>query len=296
MRVLCFDVGCTDIKYGVIEDGKILIKNKVPNNLELGLANFKENLTIITDLLKSTMGVEYVGVSCAGSIDLETGEIIVSPDHAKFLLHFNFKKFFKDGFNLDCYADNDVNCFGIAESIAGNGQKYNHFLMMTVGTGIGGSIIMDKKTWRGPNYNAGEFGRMIMQNGVKYEDLAATSKLVEAVKKLGYDVKDGVDVFKLYDSKELKDPRIQTTVKNFYDYLAIGVANLVYSFNPQSIIIGGGITNRDQFIDELKEELVKILHSSFYETVQIERSYFKNDGGMMGAYYLVLQNVGEANE
>ena len=84
-----------------------------------------------------------------------------------------------------------------------------------------------------------------------------------------------------------------TIVKNFYDYLAIGVANLVYAFNPQSIIIGGGISNRDTFIDELKTELKKILHSSFYETVKIERSYFKNDGGMLGAYYLVTERMGK---
>jgi len=290
MRVLCFDIGCTDIKYGVIEDGVILMKKKISTNIQSGLSNFEENLFIITDLLKSTMNVEYVGVSCAGSIDIETGEIIVSPDHAKFLLHFNFKKFFKERFDLDCYADNDVNCFGLGEMMAGNGQKYEHFLMMTVGTGIGGAIIMGKKLWRGPNYNAGEFGRMIMQDGVKYEDVAATSKLVEFTKEAGFDVNDGVDVFKLYDEK---NPKVEVIVKNFYDYLAIGVANLVYSFNPQSIIIGGGIANRDTFISELKVELKKILHESFYETVQIERSYFKNDGGMVGAYYLVKQSVGE---
>ncbi len=290
MKVLCFDIGCTDIKYGVIEDGQIILKKKVANNIKLGLDNFKENLSIITDLLTSTYDISYVGVSVAGSVDIESGIIIVPPDHARFLDRFDFKSFFKEGYNLTCYADNDVNCFGIAEKNAGKGKDYDIFLMMTVGTGIGGAIVMKKELWRGPNYNAGEFGRMIMQNGVKYEDVASTSKLVSFCQQAGYDVKNGSDVFKLYDEK---DPQIMTIVKNFYDYLAIGVANLVYAFNPQSIIIGGGISNRDTFIDELKTELKKILHSSFYETVKIERSYFKNDGGMLGAYYLVTERMGK---
>lgn len=288
MKILCFDVGCTDIKYGVIEEGKIILKKKVPNNIEAGLENFKENLSIIVDCLTSTIpDITCVGVSCAGSIDIYNSKLVVSPDHAKWLTGFDFKDFFKSNFNLDCFADNDVNCFGMAEMKAGYGQEYDHFLMMTVGTGIGGAVIMKKELWRGPNFNAGEFGRMIMQNGVKYEDVASTSALVRFAKQAGLDVNDGVDVFKLYDEK---NPIAEQVVKNFYDYLAIGVANIVYAFNPQAVIIGGGITNRESFCDELKVELQKILHHSFYETVVVKNSYFKNDGGMMGAYYLAKES------
>ena len=290
MKILCFDIGCTDIKYGVIEDGKILLKKKVPNNISAGLDNFMENLSIIVDCLTSTMEIACVGVSCAGSIDIDQSKIIVPPDHARWLNGFDFKKFFGERFGLQCFADNDVNCFGIAEMTAGYGKEYDHFLMMTVGTGIGGAVIMKKALWRGPNFNAGEFGRMIMQNGVKYEDVASTSSLVRSARAAGLDVNDGVEVFKLYDEK---NKIAQQVVKNFYDYLAIGVANIVYSFNPQAVIIGGGITNRESFCDELKVELQKILHHSFYETVIIKNSYFKNDGGMLGAYYLALNSYQE---
>ena len=290
MNVLCLDIGCTDIKYGVVNDGKIIFKKKVPNNIKLGLENFEENLHMIADILTSVYDISYVGVSCAGSIDVTTGQIIVSPDHAKFLKDFNFKEFFKKGYNLECFADNDVNCFGLAEKMAGKGKEYDIFLMMTVGTGIGGAIVMKHDLWRGPNYNAGEFGRMIMQNGVKYEDVASTSSLIRSAQAIGYDVASGTDVFELYDAKN-KD--IEIVVKNFYDYLAIGVANIVYAFNPQSVIIGGGITNRNEFIDELKAEVKKILHESFYSTVKIECSAFKNDGGMLGAYYLVKELISE---
>lgn len=144
MKILCFDIGCTDIKYGVIEDGNIIIKKKIPNNIAAGLENFKENLSIIVDCLTSTMDIKYVGVSVAGSVDIEISKIVVAPDNAIWLDGFDFKTYFKEEHNLECYADNDVNCFGLAEMIAGNGRDYDHFLMMTVGTGIGGAIIMQK--------------------------------------------------------------------------------------------------------------------------------------------------------
>lgn len=284
MKILCFDIGCTDIKYGIIEDGNIILKKKVATEVDLGVDSFKKKLQVIVDCLAEPNGIKLVGVSCAGSVDINESKIIVCPDHAPMLDKFDFREFFGQ-FGLECYADNDVNCFGLAEMMAGHGQKYDHFLTMTVGTGIGGAVIMQKNVWRGPNFNAGEFGRMIMQNGVSYETVAATSALVRSAKENGLDVDNGQDVFALYDAK---NPIAKKIVKNFYCYLAIGVANLVYAFNPQSVIIGGGISNRPQFADELKVELKKILHHSFYDTVVVQNSYFKNDGGIMGAYYLAL--------
>ena len=94
MKILCFDIGCTDIKYGIIEDGNILIKKKIPTNVPAGLENFKENLKIIVDCLTATTDIKYVGVSCAGSIDINQSKIIVSPDNALWLGDFDFKAFF----------------------------------------------------------------------------------------------------------------------------------------------------------------------------------------------------------
>ena len=290
MKVLCFDVGCTDIKYGVCEDGQILFKKKTPTAVELGLENFKQTLAEIVEDITSKMDISVVGVSCAGSVDIYQSKIVVCPDNAPWLDKFNFKSFFKERYNLECYADNDVNCFGIAEMNAGNGQQYDHFLMMTVGTGIGGAIIMKKELWRGPNFNAGEFGRMTLYGETNFESLAATSALVRSAKKAGLKVENGQDVFELYDKR---DPIADVIVGKFYRNLALGIANLVYAFNPQSIIIGGGITNRDKFIEELDTILKIELHQSFYETVVVQRSYFKNDGGMLGAYYLAIQSLKE---
>ena len=159
---------------------------------------------------------------------------------------------------------------------------------MTVGTGIGGAIVINGEMWRGLNFKAAEFGRMIIPGG-KYESLAATSALVRQARIAGLTCGNGKDVFDLYDQKNKQAIEVVT---NFYKNLATGIANLVYIFNPEAIVIGGGISNRKTFATELKRELKKIMNPSFYDTVKIFNAAYANDGGIMGAYYNYLSVYG----
>ena len=152
---------------------------------------------------------------------------------------------------------------------------------ITVGTGIGGAIVVNGEMWRGLNFKAAEFGRMLIEGG-KYESVAATSALVRSARIAGLTVGNGQDVFALYDQK---NPVAVSVVTEFYRKLALGIANLVYIFNPEAIVIGGGISNRKTFSSELKKELKKIMVPAFYDTVKIYNAAYANDGGIMGAYY-----------
>ena len=142
--------------------------------------------------------------------------------------------------------------------------------------------------WRGLNFKAAEFGRMLIQGG-KYESLAATSALVRQARIAGLTVGNGKDVFDLYDQKNKVAVEVVT---NFYKNLATGIVNLVYIFNPEAIVIGGGISNRKTFSTELKRELKKIMNPGFYDTVKIYNAAYANDGGIMGAYYNYLSVYG----
>ena len=84
----------------------------------MGVDSFKKKLQVIVDCLAEPNGIKLVGVSCAGSVDINESKIIVCPDHAPMLDKFDFREFFGQ-FGLECYADNDVNCFGLAEMIEG---------------------------------------------------------------------------------------------------------------------------------------------------------------------------------
>ncbi len=281
MQVLCFDIGGTDIKYGIVKDEKIIEKHKVPTEAHSSREYLEQKLYKLTKELLDKYEVDGVGVSCAGSVDVSKGMIITPPEAIPNFKDLNFKKFFKDKFNIDCIADNDVNCFGIAESISGAGKEHKNFFIITVGTGIGGAIIIDGKIWRGMNYNAGEVGRMLLPTQ-KFESLASVTALIKHARYLGLDVNNGLEIFKLYDENNFL---AKQAISSFYQYLAVGIANLIYTFNPEAFIIGGGITNRENFVDELQESINHLLVDGFKNTALIKRAYYKNDGGMMGAYY-----------
>lgn len=283
MPILCFDIGGTDIKYGIVENEVILEKGSMPTNPYLGQENVSNRLLEVTKEFQKRYEIEGVGISVAGCVDFNYAKVIAGPESIPEFNNWDFREVFGK-LGLKAVADNDVNCFGVAEGKSGAAVKFNNFLTMTVGTGIGGAIVLNGEMWRGLNFQAAEFGRMLIEGG-KYEAQAATSALVRSARIAGLTAGNGLDVFALYDEK---NPIAVKVVTEFYHKLALGIANLVYIFNPEAIIIGGGISNRKTFATELKKELKKIMVPAFYDTVKIYNAAYKNDGGIMGAYYNYL--------
>ena len=283
MPILCFDIGGTDIKYGIVENEVILEKGSMPTNPYLGQENVSNRLLEVTKEFQKRYEIEGVGISVAGCVDFNYAKVIAGPESIPEFNNWDFREVFGK-LGLKAVADNDVNCFGVAEGKSGAAVKFNNFLTMTVGTGIGGAIVLNGEMWRGLNFQAAEFGRMLIEGG-KYEAQAATSALVRSARIAGLTAGNGLDVFALYDEK---NPIAVKVVTEFYHKLALGIANLVYIFNPEAIIIGGGISNRKTFATELKKELKKIMVPAFYDTVKIYNAAYKNEGGIMGAYYNYL--------
>ena len=281
MKVLCYDIGGTDIKYGIIEDGELLFKDSMKTDAFLGQdALVKKLIWTTKDILKKN-SVVGVGISCAGSVDINKGVITIAPEDISEFGGLNFNYIFKENFNLPCVADNDVNCFALAEGKTGAAKNMKNYLTMTVGTGIGGAIVIDNKLWRGANFNGAEFGRMLL-NDRKFEALASTQALVRNARKAGIVASNGIDVFDAYDKKDIT--RIPV-VKEFFNNLALGIANLLYIFDPEAIIIGGGISNRKQLSTEIKRELKRIMVPDFFVTTKVLNAKHGNDGGILGAYY-----------
>ena len=282
MQVLCFDIGGTDIKYGVVKDGKIVCKYSMKTD-----ASTKESITKqLVDTTKKILEeyeIEGVGVSCAGCINYETGVVLLPSYSAPSMEGLELADIFKKNFGLECVADNDVNCFGLAESISGYGKSLNQFLMMTIGTGIGGAIVYYNQVWHGGAWCGGEFGKMLLGSDSQcFEEIASTAALVRKCKEAGLKVDNGVEIFKLYDNG---DPLANKIVSQFFHDLAWGIANLVYIFDPEAIVIGGGISNRKSLSQEIYDEVAKIVEPETFKNIKIVNSKHGNDGGMIGAYY-----------
>lgn len=285
MRVLCFDIGGTNVKYGVIENEQFLEKGLFDTNAHLGKEHMNNKLVSIAKEMKEKYGVEGVGISCAGSVDFERAYITIAPDALPDFSDWDFRKLFKDNVGLDCIADNDVNSFAKAECVNGAGKDYDHFIVITVGTGIGGAIVMNDQIWRGKNYNAGEVGRMLIGNA-RWETVASTSALIREANRAGLDVKNGIELFELYDKRE---ELAIAVVNRFYDLLGIGLSTLVYIYNPEAIIIGGGISKRENFTSRVERYMNSHLPTGFRDTAKILTASYRNDGGMIGAYYNFIE-------
>lgn len=286
MKILCYDMGGTDLKYGVIENNNLLFSSKTPTKCYSTPEELKEQYIYLTkEILQKFPDIQGVAISTAGSVDYTRGVIVAAPEAIPVFQDFDFKTLFKENFNLDCFVDNDVNSFAAAELNEDN--PYHNFIVMTVGTGIGGAIIVNDTLWRGANFNAGEIGRMLI-NGISYEKQASMSALLRNAKSKGLDIKNGLELFNLYDNK---DELASEVVNDFYQKLATGLANIIYMFNPEAIFIGGGISQRKTFIEELEEHLNPQLEWEFRNITKIKIASHQNDGGMYGAYRNYLKYI-----
>lgn len=285
MRVLCFDIGGTNVKYGVVENEQFLEKGLFDTDAHLGKEHMNNKLVNIAKEMKEKYNIEGIGISCAGSVDFENACITIAPDALPDFSNWDFRKLFKENVGLDCIADNDVNSFAKAECVNGAGKNYDHFIVITVGTGIGGAIVMNDQIWRGKNYNAGEVGRMLIGNA-RWETVASTSALIREANRAGLDVKNGIELFELYDKKE---ELAIAVVNRFYDLLGIGLSTLVYIYNPEAIIIGGGISKRENFTSRVERYMNSHLPTGFRDTAKVLTASYRNDGGMIGAYYNFIE-------
>lgn len=277
-RVAVFDIGGTEIKYGVMDDFDRFVCRKVmkTNPDKDGPTILRQVIEAVSQL-KKAYAIEAVSLSSPGVIDSTSGICLSASDTISGYQGLNITKIVEHGTGLSVFVENDVNCAALAESL-----HVDSFLMMTIGTGIGGAIVEDGKLIKGHTFSAGEWGHMVIGDG-RFENRASMSTVVEAARRQGLDVDDGRDLFDLFDAG---NGLAQGVISDFYRYLAQGIANLVYAFNPRTIILGGGVSNRDDLVSGVLNELKNLLSPFYQESVTLRQAMYRNDAGMIGAYML----------
>ena len=257
MRVLCFDIGGTAIKYALIENDNLKdIKiNKIPTRKEKDKNHI---LRDVLDIIESYDNLDCIGISTAGVVDSEKGEIIFAGPTIPGYIGTNFKKEIKDRFNLDCFVENDVNSAAIGEYFYGS-YKGNVFCL-TIGTGVGGAFIQEGKLYKGATQKAGEIS-----------------------KKLGKKV-DGLYIF---ENAKKGNKLCKEAIDELIDNLSEGILNIIYILNPNTLIIGGGITAQREYLENRIKDSIKnkLIDSSFEPDIQLAK--LENGAGIYGIYYIV---------
>ena len=288
MNILAIDIGGTMIKYGLVSsDGKILSTDKIKTESNKGLNNILNKIDNIFKRYKENNPVG-IAVSGTGQINGMIGKVIGGNPIIPNWIGTNLVKILEEKYNLPIVLENDVNCVALGEKWIGAGKDLSNFICLTIGTGIGGGIILNNQLFRGENFVAGEFGHTLIKKG-EFEQFASTTALIRLVKERTGKILNGKEIFDL-EKKEIVE--YQEVISEWIENLTDGLSSIIYCFNPANIILGGGVIGQGEpLINRIKNSLFKKIGSQFKEKLNIIQAKLGNNAGMIGASYLLLEKI-----
>lgn len=286
MTLLAIDIGGTSIKYGLFtKDGKKRsnILNKATPITETDNDIVGCLYTIISEI-REHYKIEGVTISTAGVVDSEKGEIIFSGPTIPNYTHTPLKELVETKFDLTCEVENDVNCAALGEYWKGEGRDSQSFALITIGTGVGGALVVNGELWKGYAQSAGEIGYLPLNSKYMLQDQASTSALVkEYSKTVGSAGHNGKVIFDRALSGEIEAVR---AIDSIIESLTDGILSIIYLFSPEAIVIGGGIAEQKDYLESRIISQVKnkvIGHRFLPKTIKCAE--LGNTAGMIGAVY-----------
>ena len=304
---LGIDIGGTFVKGVLInEKGKVLCDGSVPTGCADGGENMCKNIAALCSDLKSRAGVEPIaaGVGCPGMI-AEDGTVLFAGNLG--LDNFPLAKKLSALLNMPVTVTNDANAAALGESVFGAGKDYNNSVFITLGTGVGGGIILGGRLFEGGMGVGAEIGHMVIIHGGEkctcgrkgcFEAYSSATALIRETRRAmeedkssamwsvgGLDKVTGKTAFDFADS----DAAAKKVVDGYIYNLACGIINLANIFRPQVVILGGGVAEQgERLIAPLQERLdAKIFGGQGYAPVKIVKASLGNLAGALGAAAVV---------
>ena len=284
-----FDVGGTHIKHGVIdENGNELTAGEfdTPDDKQ----SFKEQWKAVVDACRKEHEIVAIGVSFPGHINTHTGQA-AKAGALDYLDDVNLCELFAELTDLPVTAENDANCAALGERWRGAGRDYESFVCITIGTGIGGGIVMDGELYRGSHYRAGEFGVIPVGNNGEYmHEVASASGLMKACRRAlalpENEMPGGEELFARMES----DVHLREAIEEWAHFLARGVYSVISMFDPQAVLIGGGISEQKK-IYALMDKYLQRFEEWEALKVPILPCELGNQAGRLGAVWLAKQKL-----
>lgn len=312
-RYFALDIGGTKTKYALLgEKGEILSTYEKDTEAQRGgsfiLENVKGEIRRVLEELKGnpmegaqadTKGdakaertteakieplLSGICISTAGMVDEIKGEIIHAGPQIPEYKGTKWKEEIERTFSIPCEVENDVKCAGLGEYSFGSGKGTSSMLCLTIGTGIGGSFILNGEVYHGTSHSAMEIGYMQIPGGM-FQRMASTSALVKRVASRKGEPEELWNGKRIFEEVAKEDKICLEELDRLCDALSIGLSNLCYAFNPECIVLGGGIMEQKDILlpkiwGHLQEHLVPIVA----ENTRLLAASLGNRAGLLGAY------------
>ena len=310
---LGIDLGGTFIKCGVVdENGKIIASGKVPTEKEGGAEKVMDNIaSVCRDMVKKAnlnlSDIVRAGLGSPGMINGEEGMVVVSNNLG--WLHVKLAEGLEKRLGIPVKISNDANIAALGEAVYGAGSEYRDSILVTLGTGVGGGIILGNKIVEGNKCAGAEIGHMVIVDGGEqctcgrkgcFEAYCSATALIRDTKRAMLAHKDSKmwetgDIEKVsgktaFDYKDT-DKYAREVVDNYIEKLACGLANIANIFRPHGIMLGGGVCAQG---DNLVKPVQEIVDREVFGNVHgpkcpIRIAKLGNDAGMLGAAALAMQ-------
>lgn len=293
------DIGGTSVKWGILDNNlNVLEKSSFKTSKESDL-KLLDDISRLVNEKKEQYDFKYVGVGAPGFVDTEKG-IIKGSANTPFKCT-EAEEILREKIHLPVILGNDANCAAYGE-FSFSQEASKNLVLLTLGTGVGGGIVTDGKIYTGKTGYAGELGHMIiLKDGEKcncgkkgcFETYASATALVRMAKKrmnkengslsgvkIPFGKLDGKVIFNLAENE---NPAAIEVIKEYCSYLATGISNIEMIFEPDRIVLAGGITNHEKVLmNNLAPYLTDVIG-------KVSVSKLKNDAGFIGASLLGKQ-------
>lgn len=313
MYRLGIDLGGTNIVAGIVDENyKIVATANTKTSMPRPAEQIVDDMTKVTFEAAKKAGITLddiggFGIGTPGSVDAQTGTVIYANNLGFY--DVPLAKMMKERTGKQFFVANDADSAAYGEFISGAGKGANNFVMITLGTGVGGGVIIDGKIRSGFNGAGGELGHTVIQmNGEActcgrdgcFEAYASATALIRQTKQamiknsssIMWDICGGdlskVNGLTAFDAMRKGDEAGKGVVDNYISYLSVGITNLINIFQPEIFCIGGGVSKEG---DTIIKPLNRIVHSDNYARNMEKKTMLKaaqlgNDAGIIGAAFI----------
>lgn len=312
-KYIGIDIGGTTAKIGLVDaEGTILRSEEYAVDFD---GYETPILTTVLERLKKFLAdcgvcrlqLVGIGVSATGGINTQTGRVDGSAGHIKNWQGSRIKEKMEEVLQIPAYVLNDANAVALGEVWLGAARGRRNVVVVTIGTGIGGGIIVDGNPLLGKSGFAGEVGHMIISHAGEsctcgnfgcLERYGSTKALIRRIEQgirageiEGFE--DGaVNGRRIFEEVERGNTAVERTVNLWIDYIADGLISLIHIFNPEIVIIGGGVSvQRRLFVDKVRSKVLSRARVEFTEGLEIEPAELGNQAGMIGAVYFCRMSM-----